>query len=211
MHPIEKFWETAYADFQVNPGIFVVPQMNDPILSPRFGVQDGPHLNLIKNIDHSQTAIPGYNLRNNFYLCVLNTKEVSVDEENFLVTDLARAKNDPTFWQLLENGFAKDYQFLHGLMDFLPSLNAQFKVGYLLENNVPYGCVVVGHTRSEAVLLSGMIKDTHRDQKKSRELHSLVNHIAMKENINEYFFWTMSDRLTRYVDRVDRYLIYIKQ
>ncbi|MCP4911792.1 MAG: hypothetical protein GY909_01635 [Oligoflexia bacterium] len=212
-HPIEKFWSQAYASYQKEPGVFVVADMVDPILSPRFGKRNGPHLNLIQNINHDVTTIPDYTLRNNFFLCVLKTKEAKLASEKYLVKDLKDAKEDEVFWELLKNGFAKDYQFLHTLMDFLPNLKAQFKVGYLLDDEnegLPIGCVVIGHTDHEAILLSGMIKDTHRDQKRSRDLTSLVNIIAQKENIEEYFYWTMSERLTRYADQIDRYLIYTK-
>lgn len=213
LHPIEKFWSHAYASYQKEPGVFVVADMVDPILSPRFVKSNGPHLNLIQNINHDVTTIPDYTLRNNFFLCVLKTKEAALASEKFAVKDLKEAKEDDFFWELLENGFAKDYQFLHTLMDFLPNLKAQFKVGYLLDDEdkgEPIGCVVIGYTENEAVLLSGMIKDTHRDQKRSRDLNSLVNIIAQKENIEEYFYWTMSERLTRYADQIDRYLIYTK-
>jgi hypothetical protein len=184
--------------------------MSDPILSPRFGKKDGEHFNIIQTLDRPIDDVENYTLRNNFYLCVLRTKEAHQDEK-FIIKDLEVAKNDVSFWELLKNGFNKDYQFLQSLMEFLPTLDASFKVGFLMDGDTPYACTVVGHTKDEAIILSGVIKDDYRGKKKSRNLKVLVNQMVITQNINKYFFWTMSEKLINYADQVDRYLIYTKK
>jgi len=209
-HPIEKYWQVAFENFQYSKGCYFVPELEDPILSPRFNQTSGPHLNLITSHDHEIKEIPGYQLRNNFFLGSFKTKKIKFDKSAIKIKHLKEAINDDHFWDLLKDGFNKDYYFLKKLMGFLLTLKAQYRVAYLIENETPYACVVLGITGDEAVLLSGVIKSSHRGKKMSRKLESLTHYVALNEGVQECFFWTLSEKLLNYADNVNRYLIYIK-
>jgi hypothetical protein len=208
-HPMLKYWEEAYSEYSTGSNSYLVPSMTDPILSPRFNCVEGDYLNIIKDLDASVEEIPGYKIRNNFYLGRFKAKEIEFSDA-YKITDLMEAKEDESFWELLKDGFDKDYQFLKILMDFLPTLNARFKVVSLIENNRPYGHVVVGMTETQAILLSGVIKSTHRNKKLSHKLIELTHLLMIKEEVEECFYWTISEKILNYADQIDRYLIYTK-
>jgi len=209
-HPIIRYWEKAYANFKVGEESYFVPQLIDPIISANFGFRSKGPFNLIQNLDDKIIEKPGYKIRNDFYLGRFKTRDLVIQEE-FKLLSLSEVKEDPKFWDLMKDGFPETVSFLEVFMDFLPRLEAKFKVAYLLENGAPYACAVIGIADELAVLLSTVIKSTHRDQLKSRNLEQLIHMVAKKERVEECFFWTKSEKLTNYADHVDRYLIYIER
>jgi hypothetical protein len=207
-HPMLRYWESAYSDFRVGVDSYFVPQMTDPIISAHFREREGSSFNLIQDLNAPVVDKPRYKIRNDFYLGRFKARDLLYRGE-FKVLELSEVKDDQNFWGLMNDGFADTVAFLEGFMKFLPSLKAKFKVAYLLENGFPYACAVIGIAADVAVLLSTVIKSTHRDQLKSRNLEQLIHMIAGREKVQECFFWTKSEKLTKYADHVDRYLIYI--
>ncbi|MBT3980204.1 MAG: hypothetical protein HOE90_02560 [Bacteriovoracaceae bacterium] len=208
-HPMISYWNQAYVNFRVQENCFFVPQMKDPILSPRFQQTGGDHFNRIQALEEPVEEFSGYTVRNNFYLASFTTRP-SKKRDEFLVESLSEASKRAAYWSLLDDGFKKDVDFLKGLMTFLPDLSAEFKVGYILENDIPISCVTIGTTKGEAVLLSGVVHQNYRNQKYSRKLHELVNNVAHEGGSKQCFFWTHSKKIINYADQVHRYLVYTK-
>ncbi len=211
-HALMRFWNRAYIHYRESSGLFKVSEMDDPIISPCFDIHKATtHFNAITSLQEDAKEIAGLRIRNSFYLCTIDSIHSREDMSNdYRVDDLSLIGKEAQFWNLLKDGFFKDYEFLQKLMSFLPSLEATFKVGLLMDQGEAFASVVVGLSGDTAVLLSGVIDSRYRNQLFTRELHKLVRNIAFENNIKEIFYWTMEEKLTRYADHTDQYLIYIK-
>ncbi len=208
-HPIIDFWKKAYSEYKVEENCYQCLEMPDPIISARFLKTDGESFNLVTDYRKEVINYENYYIRNNFILGRFKIRPLT-PKNNFKVMTLNSAILDDYFWELMKNGFEKDVSFLKTFFPFCLKLNAQFKVMYLVEKNLPYACAVIGMTDSEAVILSTVIHTDYRDQKLTREIEKAVHQIAFKNNIKECFFWTKSEKLLKFADHVDRYLIYKK-
>lgn len=215
-HALIRFWNHAYEKYKLSLGgrfaVFETEGMEDPILSPCFDIKHtNSHFNAIIPMDEIPDTIADFKIRNNFFLCVMDSMEAqSTLSCYFKVQDLSTVYFESSFWNLLKDGFAKDYEFLKDLMRFLPSLNATFEVGLLVDQDRVFGSVVMGFAKDTAVLLSGVIHSDYRDKLHTRNLDNLVKTMAVEKKIKEIFYWTMEEELTRYADHTDQYLIYTK-
>ena len=113
--------------------------------------------------------------------------------------------------KMMLKGYLKDFEFLKKLFNFLPSLNARFKVGLIKEEGETLASVVLGITGDEAVLLSGVVNSKFRNQGISRDIYNMSLKICSTDGVKNLFYWTIEKKLLNYADSVHRYLIYTKR
>ncbi len=202
-HPLTTFWERAYASYATGAHSYYVENLPDPIISAHFGVT-----NIIQGLDQAIEVPETKHLRNNFFLGSFRVREIDFDFREGKTVSLLSARQENFFWDLMEDGFKETVSFLKSLMEFLPSLSADFYVSYLMEKDKPFAAAVIGIAGDHALLLSTVIKSSHRDQKKSRSLEALIHSVLRAKHVEHCVFWTKSEKLLNYADHVDRYLIY---
>jgi hypothetical protein len=216
-HPIQEYWQTAFAPYRVGPHEYRAEQMPDPILSANFlsgdelGQTEGlDYFNLVQEQDDAIPEVPGFALRNSFYLCRMAIKD-EVADFAFRVEPLEQARNKPEHLDILRDSFPKDFEFLKKLEKFLPTLEAEYLVGNIFgPNKELIATLTLGVAGPFGKLISGAVHSAYREQKVSRKLQALVHHMGREAGVRETFYWTKSERLTRYADSVDRYLVYVK-
>ncbi len=219
MHTIEKYWNIAFRDYKKQEGEFFCAQMPDPILSPNFfygscnqeTINTKAYLNVIQEQKDPIKEYRGFQLRNKFYLCDLDISNHYTKNLNFVVRSMQEERDNEVHWGLMANSFGKDYLFLKKLEEFLPTLNANYYIGTLYnDDQEAVASINIGIAGECAVLLSGMVHSKFRDQKLSREIQNLVHLVCFDKGVKKAFYWTMSEKLLSYANSIKTYLIYTK-
>jgi hypothetical protein len=205
MHPLIAFWKKAYPQYEISDGRFFNPLFPDPLMSPNFAAGSG-HFNLIHSAETPATEFGDLDVLKPFYLGHLKISTTQVDISCEIIP-LSKAIKLFEYWDLLRDGFPRDFSFLEKLIPFLSTQKTPYFVGLLKEDNDVIAMVTMGVEDNMAILVNAVVKSSRRGQNYSQKLHSLVQMMGQQYQCKIVLFWTLIPGLIKYFDHVERYSI----
>jgi hypothetical protein len=164
-------------------------------------------------LGHEQRAPPppGFRLDRQFFLGEL--RPARAEPPSGLEVEelpLAAAAESPALRRLLEEGFPRHASFLHALLPFLATLDAEFRTVFLRRNGDTLGAVSVGVAGGAAIVLNAVVAKAARGQGLSRALAALGENAAADLGAREAFFWTEHAFLGAHAARFCHYRVFVK-
>ncbi len=184
---------------------FHIPNFQDPLMSPAFG-----KLNLIHEIDSQVPHRVGQEWLKTFYLGSFNSSPNQQHQniKEFKTLPLKEAIRKKIYWELLQDGFPQNIDFLKKLIPFLASLEKPHFVIFLYKNSQAVAMLTIGVSQNIGLILNAVIKSQYQGQWLTRPLYHLIQKFGNQYKIDQFLYWTIHRALTKYFDKAHLYSLY---
>ncbi len=165
---------------------------------------------------HNSVKKAGYAEIIRFHLGVRHLEGISVSEsetnQKISVLPLSEAIEKKEYWQLLEQGFPEDFEFLLKLMPHLSKSASKYEVIQLMDNREhPIAMLHLGQSNEIALANNVAVAKEFRRSGLAIQLIDFTIDYAKKSGVEKILFWTEHDFLRQYADDHYIYATYTKK